>query len=158
MTMELGSLTSRKVEKEELASFLLELYKSDTETCENYTVISPAAPDVIVDFILSKCVQDSDKFLVSWEGEDIGYYGIQKLPEVNFLSGFSLHPFYRDQPELKRLWWEHVEVSAKPYITGVYVSNKPAYKFLIKNCVFEKYGIDESDEGRKSPYLIFKSK
>jgi hypothetical protein len=63
----------------------------------------------------------------------VGYFCVEILKGVKFLTGFALKPNYRTQ-ELKRKFWEIVnEKMNGDYYCGIYSKNKRAKGFLIKS-------------------------
>lgn len=112
------------------------LFAEDKELCDQHHIIAPASPRECALRTLTDLQQAPgfSSYLVFIENNLIGYFGLQRLVEGNFLTGFFISPAVRRRPVVKAFWSIITnEFKGLPFACGVYAKNTRAVSFLEKS-------------------------
>jgi hypothetical protein len=119
-------------------------YRSDADLTEKYHILAPVTPEEAIKHtcgVFSKAA-DTNKFEMyecRWNGEFMGYYGleiliIQNVGKIQVLTGFFVMPDYRTD-EIKKAFLEHVKSKfpSGKILTYIFSKNKRARGFFARN-------------------------
>lgn len=111
-----------------------ECFSSDEELLLKFHIEAPANLDVCVERTISDLMDaDKYKFYSIMDGKEIaGFFGIESVSILPFLTGFFLKPKYRTE-QGKECFWRFVkEKIGDNFMSAIYSKNTRADNFLSK--------------------------
>lgn len=115
-------------------SIIKECFESDEDLLSKWHICSGEGLDICVDRTYGDiAVSGTDFYSITKDGELVGFFGHEKVQNLNALTGFFIKPEYRNKEDVSQFWDIILKELNGPFICGIYEKNDRAKKFLEKN-------------------------
>lgn len=111
-----------------------ECFSSDEELLNKWHISAPADVDICTNrtFEDLKEASNFEFYELKQEGQTVGFFGVEKRTDNNFLTSFFLKPDYRTENDKTEFWKCVKEKAGNSFFSAIEYKNTRAFQFLSK--------------------------